>query len=193
MLISEVIQYLKDLGFEETPCRIPKNEYQVLKRNLYSYLLGKYPKIYNFLSKISPIKFRKIRADWSLWFKIDGGELELKPIKGQSNIVGGSYGYENYYGNVDTYDYKIQSSNIPYLEQVKDMKDWQIRYISSESYRSFGRVIPFGIDTDDKPDDVNFWYFFPPIEHIEKNLIVYPELQSPIKTYRRNKKLEELI
>ena len=209
MLISEVIQYIKDLGFEEVPCRLPKDELQYLKRNIFNSIYDRFPKIYYFLNRISPIKFKKVRTDWSLWFKIEGGELELKPIKGHYKDRVGSYGYDTYVGEIiDPNDEKIQSSDIrfiyrftygPYLEQVKDMKDWEIRYISSVRYNSSvgyssnGGVIPFGIDTEDKKDEINFWSIFDPIEHIERNLNVYPELQGPIKSYRRNKNLEQLL
>jgi hypothetical protein len=173
MNISEIIKYLTDLGFEEIPSRLPKNAFNSFKRDVYIDIMKKYPKIYTYLSKVSPIKYKKIRPDLSLWFKIDNFELELKPDK--------------------AYDYWMWDSSWTWGMIVSPIKNWSILLVYPDRLNRYGNDTSFSIDTDDDPNGVNYWSIFSPIDHIERYLSQFPEVEGYIKTYRRNKKLEELI
>ena len=206
MEISEVIQYLNGLGFTEIPWNYPLNNYEKTKLKFYTYLdRKKYFKLHKFLSKNSPVIFRKIRPDYSLLFRYDNYEISLKPVKGYMDN-GKWYSFDTYVGSeIDNFtnDRKNQLSNVSYLDQVKKFKEWVLVYHSDSLINKIHSLagfwkgppyeIPFGIDTDDKPDDFNFWHFFDPIEHIERNLKVFTELQGPIKQLDRERKLNQLL
>ena len=201
MDILEVIDYIESLGFIETPCRLPIDNINSFKRDLYVYLYEKYPNIYKIVSKISPVKFRKVRNDWSLIFKKDKYEICLKPIKDFTVILNGysyeNYGSENYeyfIGNIDQNEEKIQLSYMTYLDQVKNKKDWVIKYYTDskiplhESTPAWWKGPPyeivFNIDMNDH-DQIK--------DNIEIYLNRFPELKGTILQINREKKINQII
>jgi hypothetical protein len=201
MEILEVIDYIKSLGFVEQPCSLPLDDFNAFKGEIYSHIKDKYPKVYKFLSKISPVKYRKVRLDWALWFKKDKYEICMKPMKGFNS-------YDGWY----SYDSQLitdkSQPDMPYLEQVKDMKDWMIKYYSDSLPKynfspppawwkaTLGSPyeIPFNINTTDDPDGINLWSIYDPIEdNVEKYLKCFPELEGVILQVKRERKLNELI
>lgn len=83
--MEEIRKYLLYLGFEEVPCRIPKNKTQIFKRHIYLFIKNYSNKLFDFLLKVSPIKFLKERPNKSIWFSFyDNGkivtEIEIIPF-----------------------------------------------------------------------------------------------------------------
>lgn len=82
--MEDIVKYLLYLGFEEVPCKIPKNKTQIFKRYIYLFIKNYSNKLFDFLLRVSPIKFLKERPNKSIWFSFyDNGkivtEIEIRP------------------------------------------------------------------------------------------------------------------
>ncbi len=70
--MDSVINHIKNVyGFELVSPSIPRNEFQLLKRNFYLFILNNVSeKLFYFLrDKVSPIKFMLERPDGEIWFR----------------------------------------------------------------------------------------------------------------------------
>lgn len=108
---NKVIQYLQSLGFEIQPCSIPLNSKELSKRNFYLMIRSKSEKLFQFMNRNWPIKFKSERDDKSIWFVLRHEttkkvlmEIELKP-KSDSKLEDR---FQVFYYNFDYSKWKLR-------------------------------------------------------------------------------------
>ncbi len=79
-----IIEHITNVyEFNITPCLVPKNHFQNIKKHFYFFILHKISRnLFFFLrDKISPVKYRDERPDGSIWFeKRNIGKLEYELV-----------------------------------------------------------------------------------------------------------------
>lgn len=86
--IQPIISHLERVyGLEVVPCSIPRNNFQVLKRNFYLYIKQRISEdLFYLIDRVSPIKFLKDRPEGEIWLRKRNSEgriefeIELKPL-----------------------------------------------------------------------------------------------------------------
>lgn len=114
--ISDIREFLFNIGFVEHPSMTPLNSFESIKRDFYLLVLGVSKKMFKFLNEKFPIRYYKERFDRSLWFSLKHNIGEISELSITPHFQGVIIEY--YYKNYPTQTVFCESMNVGHVESL---------------------------------------------------------------------------